>query len=60
MAEMSALDTMVQWHDRIEEVQWAAEAALQEIDSVLDVVRATAAGEPLTKRQRCDVLSNLG
>ena len=60
MAEMSALDTMVQWRDRIEEVQLAAEAALQEIDSVLDVVRAAAAGEPLTKRQRCDVLSNLG
>ena len=57
---MSAVDMMVQWRDRIEEVQLAAETALQEIDSALGVVRAAAAGEPLTKRQRCDVLSNLG
>jgi hypothetical protein len=60
MAEMSSVDVIVQWRNRIEEVQLAAETALEEMDSVLGVVRASAAGEPLTKRQRCDVLSNLG
>jgi hypothetical protein len=57
---MSAVDVIVQWRNRIEEVQLAAETALEEIDSVLGVVRSAAAGEPLAKRQRCDVLSNLG
>ena len=60
LGKMSAVDVIVQWRNRIEEVQLAAETALEEMDSVLGVVRAAAAGEPLAKRQRCDVLSNLG
>ena len=37
---MGAVNEIVQWRDRIEKVQLAAEAALEEIDCVLGTVRA--------------------
>ena len=64
MTPQNHIDEILQWRGRIEEaledVQSAAGAALEKIDSVLGVVRAVAAGEPPTKRQRCDALDDLG